>query len=1401
MSEFFDDVDWHHVRQVAARLVRFALLGLTAGVAVVIVVSLVALAALQFAPVRSMVSDYAVAQLESGDGLTIEIDGYGGLWPVRLKVDTLRVRDGGELLAQARGVDVSWRPLALLSGHVHLTRVDVQHLSLHALQNANSNAAPADTDPAGALSGPAGPLIPQLPVAVSIDQISVPDIILAPDVAGADAVSLQLEGAGRLVGADAGMSVRARRTDGGRFSADIDLTYQPEQGVFEFDIAVEDGKGKTSPLIAELTGDPALKTVHLAARGGGPKDKWQGHLKGELGTYGSLTLEADGSRVEGETLTLAGMVAPGIGAGGGPGTPAASDVSFGGRLVRHENDYTIEDTKLEAGALTFAGQLGFQSLLEAPVLSVSGNLAGLAGVLGISAPPLVEVDVDASADPGFSAFEISTATLSAPGQSLSFTGAIDRRQGAMSGVVDVDMASISGVVGTGAGGGVDGALKLRADIAKALFSGAITGRLDARFAPLEFGTPNLSHLLGDVVTLSANAVGDDEGRTQISSLSLTPSSAAFDLTASGFVSPGENDLTVQVAVPDLVALGASAGVDMAGHAHGDVRVFGEASSLDVDAQLNLAGGRVADVPVEGKASARVSLADNVSGTASFVGIAGGEAATASATFVREGAATQLSELSASLLGIVLSGQLGVDGAGAINADIKGDVSSLAPLGQLAGAPLGGHGRFLVVATPTDAGVVADVDAQLFSLRAADVRAGATRVRAKIDEAGHAALTATLRNVRAGSRSIGKTKLDLSGPLNAAKISARFMDISLLEDAVGDSHLAVSAMYDTALSNALVSDLQGEVAGTKLALRKPVKVSWSPELHVPDVALDIGEGALTASLRFPNNGVDASLGLQALPLSLVAALAGEDREVLGSVDGTASLSGRGNRGSADFDFTMAPRVPAAGTDIPVLKLGGTWDGRQLAAELFADMPGADDLRATAKMSVTARNGFPYLASKAHVDAKLLGTLDVGAVWPLVPVDGHQMSGSMDVDVSATGPLSDLAVAGSAHMENGLYEGYDTGLVLSPLVLKMDATRDGGRLAVSGKDGGAGNLTGSGTLDLSVGADKRLDVSLELSSFKVARRDDVSATASGDIAMLWPRGPEGQLQPLSIEGAITVNQLDAHIPDQLASEVETIDVTRVTSSGEPIDADVEQSATPAGSSTETMVPSAMVLNVDVTVPRQAFVRGRGLESEWQGSVKVSGDVDTPTLLGTFEVVRGSFDFLSKEFDLAGGKIEFTGGREIDPLLDVKAVYKNDDFQAIVAVTGQSSNPEIALTSIPALPQDEIISRILFGTGTGQLTALQAVQLASAAASLTGTASTGGVLDAMRKALGVDVLSIGQSGLEVGSYVRDGVYVGVAQGLDAGSGQVTVEVELTDSVSVESDVDTTGDTSVGVTWERDY
>ena len=59
--------------------------------------------------------------------------------------------------------------------------------------------------------------------------------------------------------------------------------------------------------------------------------------------------------------------------------------------------------------------------------------------------------------------------------------------------------------------------------------------------------------------------------------------------------------------------------------------------------------------------------------------------------------------------------------------------------------------------------------------------------------------------------------------------------------------------------------------------------------------------------------------------------------------------------------------------------------------------------------------------------------------------------------------------------------------------------------------------------------------------------------------------------------------------------------------------------------------------------------------------------------------------------------------------------------VVETGRAQNPQIEFTSTPGLPQDEIVSRILFGSSVGDLSAIQAVQLAASLNSLRGSGGT--------------------------------------------------------------------------------
>src|SRR3546814_4621382 len=63
------------------------------------------------------------------------------------------------------------------------------------------------------------------------------------------------------------------------------------------------------------------------------------------------------------------------------------------------------------------------------------------------------------------------------------------------------------------------------------------------------------------------------------------------------------------------------------------------------------------------------------------------------------------------------------------------------------------------------------------------------------------------------------------------------------------------------------------------------------------------------------------------------------------------------------------------------------------------------------------------------------------------------------------------------------------------------------------------------------------------------------------------------------------------------------------------------------------------------------------------------------------------------------------------DLAATTEQEDINATIAITGSAQDSHIAFTSTPALPQDEVLNRLLFGSSPENLSATEAIPLAAA------------------------------------------------------------------------------------------
>lgn len=415
----------------------------------------------------------------------------------------------------------------------------------------------------------------------------------------------------------------------------------------------------------------------------------------------------------------------------------------------------------------------------------------------------------------------------------------------------------------------------------------------------------------------------------------------------------------------------------------------------------------------------------------------------------------------------------------------------------------------------------------------------------------------------------------------------------------------------------------------------------------------------------------------------------------------------------------------------------------------------------------------------------------SLWGLSGIEALDVRGPIAIAADITGDLGDPRITGTARSEGARVESTLLGAVVDQV--SLDSRFTGSRLELtrfSGRVGKDGSITGTGGIDLSAERAFPMDIRLALKGAQLLNRDDLSGTATGNIR-------------------IATDPYGGVVSGKLAIDKATLKLGRAATVEVPVLQVAERNAKVLGRRIATYLPpQRWLLNLDVKGDRRLMVSGMGIESEWRADLKIKGGATTPELIGRVELVRGDYDFAGKRFTLDKGVLRFAGGYPPDPIIDVTASSTTSGFTAQLQVNGTATRPEIKFSSTPSLPEDEVLSRVLFGSSVTNLSAPEAIQLAGALASLRGGSGGLNPINAVRKGLGIDRLRIlpadvtkgRKTAVAAGQYIGRNVYVELATDAQ-GYSATNIEVSLTRSLSILSEVATLGGTSASLRWKRDY
>lgn len=1446
---------WANLRETASRLLRMRARG-AAGLFALLTAGFLVSAhfgglAQNAQSDRGIVADL-ISKALSSDTSQVSIGEVNGALSSDVEIRDIVLSDRDGVWLRLDRVRLIWTRSALL-----LRRLDVDRLEIGKLELLRRPA----RQPAGAAPSNE-PILPELPLKVILRAFQLNELALGEPVLGA-AARLGATGSASLGPPSEGLDLKfeARRLDmGGTFN--VNLAFVPQTTRLQLAAKLDEPAGGLISKVAGLPGEPPVK---LDLNGDGPLDSFRSNLTftagPTIGAEGSATLNRAGverqlalaldARIEG---LMPAPVAPvfagstrldgavGFRDDGGVDIRSLALVSALARLDvlgRYNADKTLDirvsaASRPNADGRTVAsgaeiGKLAFDATIRGPVAGPTvvatleaqdANMpAGRFGKVGLTfnATPTGTIgepgtrialtsDGEASGialtdkalaravgdkvtftlrgtaqDDGTADFE--TLKLALSGVELDYKGKLGQARvlGKLKAVLP-DLSRLSGLAGRPLGGRAE----VTADLDATPRLNNYTAALDGKAERLATGAAVVDRLLAGNLTL-AGRVNALAGDYTVNGLRVAGQHAAF--TADGSLGRQQSSLKLALALPDLKR----ADPRLSGRGDITAEITGPQNRLDATARIAVANATALARPIPRLTIDAVvkDLQGALNASVALTGEVDAKPATGRIELARQpDDGWNLSTLDLSIGSVRLNGGLTLDPASRAAGRLTLAARNLDDLSALALAKLGGQlDADIILATPDGR---QDVDLTARGSRLVGPSVSIDKLDAKLgarDIYGRPMLDAAVaidRAVAAGE-TISAIRFDSKGASDASAFT-------LSANARGFVLKGAGRLVPGEPLKLEIASFDARRDGRAITLANPASLSFPASgVEIANLALMIDKGRVTLDGR-AGEALDLRFTARDVPLA-AARIASPNLNLSGTLNAEAQVKGKPGDLAGPWKLRIAqlvtPETRQAG--LPPVEITGEGafkgDATSVSATVNAGRGASLTLRGTAPLNAA---GPLDLAAQGRVDAVLAN--------PMLAVNGQRVTGSVAVDMRAGGTASAPRLSGNAGLSNGSFTDALQGIRLNNIEARVAANGDNLTIErASARAPNGGTISASGQVKVDPAAGFPGNIRIRGDRAQLVSSGLVTAVAGMDLEISGPLA-----QRPRIGGRIDIASLEVSVPDRLPASLRPVDgIKHINARGTAAARlAAERRAREARGRGRAGPAFDAALALTVSAPSRVFIRGRGIDAELGGEIRVGGTSSAPVLNGGFELRRGRLSVLTQRLDFSRGRLTFAGG--LIPELDFVAETSAGDVTARITVSGPADQPSFAFTSQPELPQDEVLSRLLFARASGSLSPFQALQLAQAAAQFAGGGGDD-TFERLRKSLGVDNLDIqmGAGGPTVGAsrYISDNVSVGVKVGAKPEDSGISVGVDVTKRLKLQAETGADGSAAVGIGAEWEY
>ncbi|RWQ66868.1 translocation/assembly module TamB domain-containing protein [Mesorhizobium sp.] len=936
----------------------------------------------------------------------------------------------------------------------------------------------------------------------------------------------------------------------------------------------------------------------------------------------------------------------------------------------------------------------------------------------------------------------------------------------------IDSGSVTGdALNTGFNGRVslaDGAidLNLKADAASAALPAAARG------------------VLAERTELNAALKRDANGNVTANAIRLVSGA----LTADGQASLADNKLAADIkgALADISLLSG----DAKGAIAFALNAQGAGTAPDLSLTVNSDRLSVAEREITGLRLTATGKADaaNPAANVQLTGNVAGQALQGSAVLATSDGKRAINGLLLSLGRNRISGDLALDNAFVPDGTVALDLPDIGPLAALALEKAEGDVRGTIVFSKTGNAPEVTIKASTASISRGDLSAKTVTIDAQI--ANYLAAPVISGKIRADSVTSGGTVI-------------RGIDVDLKREAdwtgfsggatVKDIPARAAGRVRIASGTTTVELTSGEATmrGIKAAIAQASTITIANgTANLDRLVLNLGGGTATLTGK-AGQALDLNATLARVPISLANSFS-PGLDAAGSISGTVKVTGAPASPAVAFKIDAAgvqtSQTRGAGFGGMGVSSSGTYSGNRLAFD--ADMSDGAGLGLKGGGTMTT-SGTPTL------DLDFSGKVPFAFLTRTLAAQGLSLSGTADVNLQVRGPATSPVISGTVRTSGARLIDARSGLAINDIA--ADVAIGGGVARINRLTGTLstrGSLSASGTVGIVPAQGFPADLTVKLVDGRYTDGRVVTANLGGDLTI---RGPLASAPVIS--GTVNLAKTVITVPEKLPGSLAALDVKHKNA---PAAVRAQDKALRPATASGSSGGSGLNLDVTVNAPSQIFIQGRGVDAELGGSLRLTGPASSPQAVGTFTLQRGRLTILAKRLTFTEGTVGFSGS--LVPYLNLTATSTTSSATVTIVVSGEATNPKFNFSSVPALPEDEVLAQLIFGRSMSNLSPLQIAQLAEAAAQLAGVGGSTSLLQNLRSAIGVDDLDVitdeeGGTAVSAGKYLNDRTYVTIQKGDKPGSGKAAIDLDVGRGVKLRGEATDAGEAKGGVFYEREY